>query len=123
MTDEESTPGQQIMQAMQRFAEQLGQALAAEVERLRPVFELLAEIASHPEVQAAMREIEAGRALRRLQPCHCLCGRSHPGAMGVCDGEGVTTRRFDSPATGPVDVPLCAPCAVAQGLAEGIPTA
>jgi hypothetical protein len=32
--------------------------------------------------------------------------------------EAVTTRHFDSPTVGPVDVPICAPCAAAQFLAE-----
>jgi hypothetical protein len=33
--------------------------------------------------------------------------------MGVCDGAAVMTRQLDD-----VGVPLCAPCAVAQGVAE-----
>jgi hypothetical protein len=33
--------------------------------------------------------------------------------MGVCDGRAVMTRQLDD-----VDVRLCAPCAVAQGVAE-----
>jgi hypothetical protein len=37
---------------------------------------------------------------------------------GVCDGEMVTTRHYDTELTGPVDVPLCAPCAAAQFLEE-----
>jgi hypothetical protein len=41
----------------------------------------------------------------------------HPDDPGICDvAEPVTSRRYDLPAYGPVDVPLCAPCAVAQGI-------
>ncbi len=53
------------------------------------------------------------------RPCHCLCARTHPGDKGICEASGaVTTRHYDTPLLGPVDVPLCAPCAVAQFLAE-----
>ncbi len=43
----------------------------------------------------------------------CPCGQAHPDDMGVCDGRAVMTRQL-----GDVDVRLCAPCAVAQGVAE-----
>src|SRR6202035_1576614 len=45
--------------------------------------------------------------------CQCLCATAHPQDKGVCDGGAILTRRLDG-----VDVPLCAPCAVAQGVAE-----
>jgi hypothetical protein len=45
--------------------------------------------------------------------CHCPCATAHPEDKGVCDGSAVVTRRL-----GETDVPLCAPCAVAQGVAE-----
>jgi hypothetical protein len=50
--------------------------------------------------------------------CHCHCESSHPDDEGVCDGRAVITRRLTSDLDGDVDVPLCAPCAVAQGVAE-----
>ena len=40
------------------------------------------------------------------------------GDVGVCDNDAVITRRFAAGLGGEVDVPLCAPCAVAQGVAE-----
>ena len=47
-------------------------------------------------------------------PCHCLCQVAHPGRAGICQAEAaVTTRRFVTVLLGPVDVPLCAPCAAA----------
>ena len=55
-------------------------------------------------------------AVREKLACHCLCGVLHPDETGVCDMRAVTTRRFESPATGPRDVPICAPCATAQGV-------
>ena len=55
---------------------------------------------------------------RDLGPCQCLCATKHPDDVGVCDGEAVITRRHTTDSDGDVDVPLCAPCATAQGLAE-----
>jgi hypothetical protein len=69
---------------------------------------------------------EIGRALVRragLRSCHCLCRYRHPAETGVCDSEAVTTREFVSDELGSVHVPMCAPCIVAQGVAEGIPGA
>ena len=65
-----------------------------------------------PAVRAG---IEAGRAALAgdWRDCQCPCGRAHPDDMGVCDGRAVMTRQL-----GDVGVPLCAPCAVAQGVAE-----
>ncbi len=55
---------------------------------------------------------------RDLGPCQCLCASKHPDDVGVCDGNAVITRRVTTDLDGDVDVPLCAPCATAQGLAE-----
>jgi hypothetical protein len=65
-----------------------------------------------PAVRAA---VEAARAAFTgdWNPCHCRCGTAHPADRGVCDGRAVLTRRL-----GDADVSLCAPCAVAQGVAE-----
>jgi hypothetical protein len=64
---------------------------------------------------AGRAAIEAGRAALAgdWRGCHCRCGEAHPDDMGVCDGAAVMTRQLDD-----VGVPLCAPCAVAQGVAE-----
>ena len=64
--------------------------------------------------------IEAGRAVLRgdRRDCECPCGEAHPDDVGVCDNDAVITRRFATDLDGEVDVPLCAPCATAQGLAE-----
>ena len=64
---------------------------------------------------AARAAFEAARTAfaGHWHDCHCRCATAHPDDMGVCDGRAVMTRRL-----GDVDVPLCAPCAVAQGVAE-----
>jgi hypothetical protein len=48
-----------------------------------------------------------------VQPCQCRCAAAHPRDQGVCDGSAVVTRRVNG-----ADAQLCAPCAVAQGVAE-----
>ena len=65
-----------------------------------------------PAVHAAM---EAGRAALAgdWRACRCPCGTAHPDDKDVCDDSAVLTRRL-----GEADVSLCAPCAVAQGVAE-----
>jgi hypothetical protein len=65
-----------------------------------------------PAIRAA---IEAGRAAVTgdWRTCRCPCDAAHPDDRGVCDGRVVLTRQV-----GGADVSLCAPCAVAQGVAE-----
>ena len=63
-------------------------------------------------IQAA---VEAGRSAvtGEWRNCHCQCTAAHPADTGVCDGRAVMTRKVSGS-----DVSLCAPCAVAQGVAE-----
>ena len=65
-----------------------------------------------PAIKAA---VEAGRSVLSgdWHACRCQCGTAHPDDKGVCDGRAVLTRRV-----GQADTRLCAPCAVAQGVAE-----
>lgn len=65
-----------------------------------------------PAVRSA---IEAGRTALSgdWRHCHCPCARAHPEDPGVCDGRAVMTRRLAG-----APMRLCAPCAVAQGVAE-----
>ncbi len=79
--------------------------------------EALHKLASDPAVRAVL----AGWRIASVwaQPdCGCSCARSHPDDMGVCDKHAVITRRLTTDQDGDVDVALCAPCAVAQGVAE-----
>ncbi len=86
--------------AMGEWAQRVAAATADAVGKLDPAVRAAAE--------AARAALFWGR-----RDCHCLCAEAHPDDMGVCDGDAVMTRRL-----GEVDVPLCAPCAVAQGVAE-----
>lgn len=49
-------------------------------------------------------------------PCHCLCTVAHPEQPGICHADrAVCTRRVESRLLGPVDAPLCFPCATQHG--------
>lgn len=65
-----------------------------------------------PAVRSAL---DAARAVfaGNWGACRCVCTAAHPQDAGVCDGSAVMTRRLNG-----ADVPICAPCAVAQGVAE-----
>jgi hypothetical protein len=79
--------------------------------------EALRKLASDPAVRAAWETWRVTVVWAR-QDCGCSCATAHPGDMGVCDNDAVITRRVAAGLDGEVDVPLCAPCAVAQGVAE-----
>jgi hypothetical protein len=86
-----------------------GQFMAA----MKPVAEWAER---HPEELArwqAEREAE-----QLVGSCHCLCGTHDQGARGVCVGvaEPGLTVHFDSPTTGPTDVPMCRSCYNARQL-------
>jgi hypothetical protein len=107
MAGEAGDPGRQFAAAWQAaraalgtWRQQISDATAEAMTKLDP---------------ALRAAIEAGRAAVTgdWRNCRCQCGTAHPDDMGVCDGRAVLTRRLNA-----VDVPLCAPCAVAQGVAE-----
>src|ERR1700722_18754284 len=68
------------------------------------------------KIEPAVRSaVEAGRSAMtgEWRNCRCQCRTAHPADSGVCDVRRVITRR-----SADADVSLCAPCAVAQGVAE-----
>jgi hypothetical protein len=67
-------------------------------------------------LEAAVARHPAGKARR---PCHCLCRVAHPGASWPCAGKALTSRLLVTDLLGPVDVPLCGPCALMQGVTGG----
>ena len=107
MADEAGNPGRQFAAAWQAATAALGtwrqQVSAATSEALDKL---------DPAIRAA---VEAGRSALSgdWQACRCQCRTAHPDDQGVCDSRAVLTRRV-----GQQDVRLCAPCAVAQGVAE-----
>jgi acetoin utilization deacetylase AcuC-like enzyme len=100
-------PARQFSAAWQAAAAALGkwrkQVTAATAEALDEL---------DPAVRAALEAARAAFAGNR-RGCQCQCPTAHPQDKDVCDGNAILTRRL-----GESDVPLCAPCAVAQGVAE-----
>lgn len=114
MTDEQRDPAAEL----RAFFDALQRAGEALLEHYRPLFELIRKITADPGVQAAIAAKPIAQ-IAEYRVCHCLCGKMHPGDKGICDAfNPVTTRRLRTTLLGPVDVPLCAPCAAAQFLAE-----
>jgi hypothetical protein len=99
---------------VQQFAAAREAAAAALAEWAERVTAATAEALGKldPAVRAA---IDAGLSALAgdWRRCHCPCGEAHPDDRGVCDGRAVMTRQL-----GDANVRLCAPCAVAQGVAE-----
>jgi hypothetical protein len=93
--------------AVGEWAQRVAEATNDALDKLDP--------AVRSALEAGRAVLEAGRATLagQFRECHCLCGQAHPDDMGVCDHRAVITRRL-----GNADVPLCAPCAAAQGFAE-----
>ena len=107
MGDFPGSPARQLAAAWQAASEALGewrdQVSAATAEAMEKL---------DPAARAAVDAVRAAFA-GNWGACQCLCATTHPKDKGVCDGGAILTRRLDG-----VDVPLCAPCAVAQGVAE-----
>src|SRR4051794_38083306 len=106
MGDYPGSPKQQLASAWQAPAAALGQwreqvtaATTEAVDKLDPV------------ARAAIDALRAALA-GDWGACQCPCATAHPQDQDVCDHSAVLTRRL-----GETDVPLCAPCAVAQGVA------
>jgi hypothetical protein len=105
-----------LAEALAEAGRKVGQALTDAVERMRPAFDALADVANLPEVRAV---IEFAEKTMRRRPCLCFCSRAHPDDLGVCEKfDAVTTRRFSSDLLGDIEVPQCAPCAAARAARE-----
>lgn len=101
------SPGRQLAAAWQDAVAALGQwrkqvrvATAEAVDKLDPA------------VRAALEAARAALA-GNWGACQCPCATAHPQDKDVCDSSAILTRRV-----GETDMPICAPCAVAQGVAE-----
>ena len=93
--------------ALGEWAKRVGDATNDALDKLDP--------AVRAALEAGRMALEAGRDVLagHFRECRCQCGQAHPDDRGVCDHRAVITRRLAN-----VDVPLCAPCAAAQGFAE-----
>lgn len=104
------TPEQRFLAAVESTVEAAGEWMADAWDAVQSFVRGLERLGTDPEVQARVRwRAEEDRAV--IAPaCQCLCKKVHPGAS-VCDVRGVTTIRHYSDPSGPVDIPVCAPCA------------
>jgi hypothetical protein len=106
----------ELADTLAEVGRRVGQAMTDALERIRPAFDALAEVANRPEVRAIIERAE--RTIRR-RPCLCFCPRAHPADSGVCEVfDAVITGQYSSDWLGDIDVPLCAPCAAARAAAE-----
>jgi hypothetical protein len=106
----------ELADTLAEVGRRVGQAMADALERIRPAFDALAEVANRPEVQAV---IERAEKVMRRRPCLCFCSRAHPADRGVCEAfDAVITGQYSSDLLGDIDVPLCAPCAAARAADE-----
>ena len=107
MEDYAGNPGRQFAAAWQA-------AVAAMDEWRKQVTAATAEARDKldPAVRAALDAARAALA-GKWGACQCPCATAHPQDKDVCDGRAILTRRV-----GETDMPLCAPCAVAQGVHE-----
>ena len=107
MADSPENPARQFAAAWQAATAALGewrkQVTAATAEAMDKL---------DPAVRAALEAARAAFA-GNWGACQCPCITAHPQDRDVCDGSAILTRRL-----GETDMRLCAPCAVAQGVAE-----
>jgi hypothetical protein len=106
----------ELADTLAEIGRRVGQAMTDAVERVRPAFDALMDVANHPEVRAVVERAE--KAMRR-RPCLCFCSRTHPADRGVCEMfDAVITGRYSSDLLGDVAVLMCAPCAAARAARE-----
>jgi hypothetical protein len=110
----EQDPVRQLGAACQAAA-----AVAAEwVQRTAEVTaDSFRKLNSDPAVHELLETLRSAFQWTKRE-CECSCADSHPDDMGVCDHRAVITRSLPGGAHGQAEVALCAPCAVAQGVAE-----
>ena len=106
----------ELADALAEVGRRVGQAVTDALERIRPAFDALTDVANRPEVRAVIERAE--KAIRR-RPCLCFCSRAHPDDRSVCEVfDAVITGQYSSDLLGDIDVLLCAPCAAARAARE-----
>ena len=114
MSTSGDSPLQQFAAAWQAAA-----AVAAEwAQRTAAVTaDAFRKLTSDPAIRAVM-ETWRTTVTWPQRDCECPCAAAHPDDIGVCDKRAVITRTIHTGPGSSADIPLCAPCAVAQGVAE-----
>lgn len=114
MSSEEGDPARQFVAAWEAATGVVAEWAQQTAAVARDAFH---KLATDPAIRAVVESWRYALVWAR-QECGCACARSHPDDPGVCDHRAVIARRLTTGPDGEVDVPLCAPCAVAQGIAE-----
>jgi hypothetical protein len=113
MSSDDDNPVRRLVAAWEAAsgiaAEWAGRTAAVTAESFR-------KFTNDPAIRAALASWRVVFVWDRMD-CECPCPTAHPDDVAVCDQRAVITRRLNT-RSGPVHVPLCAPCAVAQGVAE-----
>jgi hypothetical protein len=114
MVSGEDNPVRQLAAAWQAAS-----AVAAEwAERTAAVTaEAFHKLTSDPAIQAVLKNWRFADVWPQ-RDCECPCSDSHPDDVGICDHRAVITRKVPGDGGSVTDTALCAPCAVAQGVAE-----
>ena len=107
MGDYQGSPAQRLTAAWQSAAAALGQWREQVTEATSEAMDKL-----DPAARAALDAVRAALA-GDWGACQCPCATAHPQDQNVCEGNAIMTRRVAG-----ADMSLCAPCAVAQGVAE-----
>jgi hypothetical protein len=104
------TPEQRIRAAVEHTVEMAGKWMEDTWNAVQSFLNGLERLGADPAVQARVRwRAEEDRAM--VAPaCRCVCEKVHPGAW-VCEVKAVTSILHYPKPSGPVDVPVCAPCA------------
>jgi hypothetical protein len=105
-----------LADTLAQVGRKVGQAITDALERVRPAFDALGEVASRPEVRAV---IDRAEQVMQRRPCLCFCLRAHPEDRGVCETfNAVINGQHTSELLGEIEIPLCAPCAAARAARE-----
>ena len=114
MSSDENSPRRQFVAAWEATA-----AVVSEwAERTATATsEAIHKLATDPAIRAVLDSWRISPIWAR-RDCECSCATSHPEDVGICDSVAVIKRHLITDQDVEVDVPLCAPCAVAQGVAE-----
>ena len=106
---------------MQQLAAACQAAAAVAAEWMQRTAEVTADsfrkLSTDPAIHDLLENLRSALQWTN-RDCECSCADSHPDDMGVCDHRAVITRKLTGGIYGEAEVALCAPCAVAQGVAE-----
>jgi hypothetical protein len=106
--------GEHAQAATQALAKAFTPLIQRQMAALKPLIEWGNSLEGRAAITAYYAEHGIYPRAREVQACHCFCAHNHSGervCLGEVDAGEVRTLRYGSDLTGPVDVPMCPPCA------------